>query len=71
MFTRSALESADIELLKKEARELGVPESEDRAVLIEGILNQWERIGQNQVQTGKGQETGQRKTGSMERGGGR
>lgn len=45
MFTRSALESADIELLKKEARELGVPESKDCAALIEGILNQWERIG--------------------------
>lgn len=70
MFTRSALESADIELLKKEAKELGVPVSEDRAALIEGILNQWERISQEQGQAGKRQEVGQRKVGPVERGAG-
>lgn len=48
VFTRSALETADLEVLKEEARKIGVPVSDDRAALIEGIFNQMERIRQGQ-----------------------
>lgn len=66
--TRSALDSADIELLKKEAKELGLPVVDDRAALIDSILNRVERIGREQGQTGRGQETGQDKAGAKEKG---
>lgn len=48
VFTRSALETADLEVLKEKARKIGVPVSDDRAALIERILNQVERIRQGQ-----------------------